>query len=98
MMAVGEGIVRAHDRTMLVQHSGHIQITKAWALSLLKRIGYVKRKATTKTMLGLSGEEIETVRRCLLKQVARMVKLRDIPDNLVINLDQTGIKLVPAGD
>lgn len=27
-----------------------------------------------------------------------MVKLREIPDKLVINLDQTGVKLVPAGD
>ena len=98
VMAVGEGIVNAHDRTMLVQHGGHIQITKAWALLLLKRIGYVKRKTTNKTTPGLSGEEIETVRRRFLKQEAQMVKLRDISDKLVINLDQTGIKLVPAGD
>ena len=27
-----------------------------------------------------------------------MVQLRSIPDSLIINLDQTGIKLVPAGD
>ena len=59
VMAVGEGMVRAHDRTMLVQHGGHIQITKAWALSFLKRTGFVKSKATTKSMPGLSGEEIE---------------------------------------
>ncbi len=39
VMAVGEGMVRAHDRTLLVQYGGHIQITKAWALSLLKRMG-----------------------------------------------------------
>ena len=98
VMAVGEGMVRAHDRTLLVQHSGHIQITKAWALSLLKRMDYVKRKATTKSTPGISGEEIERVRKSFLKQVARMVKLRDILDNLIINLDQTGIKLIPVGD
>ena len=28
VMAAGEGIVRAHDRTLLVQHGGHIWITK----------------------------------------------------------------------
>ena len=27
-----------------------------------------------------------------------MVKLRDILDNLIINPDQTGVKLVPTGD
>ena len=98
VMAVGEGMVKAHDRTMLVQHGGHIQITKAWALSLLKRMGYVKRKATTKSTPGMSGEEFKRVRKEFLKQIAGIVKLQDIPDNLIINLDQTGIKLVPAGD
>ena len=27
-----------------------------------------------------------------------MVKLKEIPDSLIINLDQTGIKLVPTED
>lgn len=98
VMAAGEGIVRAHDRTLLVQHGGHIQITKSWAMSLMNRMGFVKRKATTKSTPGLSGEDFERVKKGYLKQLARMVKLRDIPDNLIINLDQTGVKLVPTGD
>ena len=98
VMAAGEGIVRAHDRTQLVQHGGHIQITKTWALSLLKRIGFVKRKASTKATPNMSGEEFQRVKDRFLKQLARMVQLRNVPDNLIINLDQTGVKLVPAGD
>ena len=90
-------MVKAHDRTMLVQHGGHIQITKAWAMSLLQRMGFIKRKVTTKSTPGLSDEQIEAVRRSFLKQVARMVKLCDIPDSLIINLDQTGMKLEPSG-
>ena len=78
VMAAGEGIVRAHDRTLLVQHGGHIQITKTWALSLLKRMGFVKRKATTKSTPNMSGEKFERVKAGFLKQVARMVQLRDI--------------------
>ena len=38
------------------------------------------------------------MRKEFLKQIAGIVKLQDIPDNLIINLDQTGIKLVPASD
>ncbi len=49
VMAAGERLVRAYDRTLLVDHGGHITITKSWAMSLLKRMGYVKRKATTKS-------------------------------------------------
>ena len=98
VMAAGESLIKAHDRTMLVQHGGHIQITKSWAMSLLKRMGFVKRKATTKSTPGMSSEVFERMKAVLLKQLARMVKLRDIPDSLIINLDQTGVKLVPTGD
>ena len=101
VMAAGEGfIVRAHDRTQLMQHGGYIQITKTWALSLLKRMGFVKCKATTKSTPSMSGEDFERVKAEFLKQVAGMVKLCSIPDSLIIrvNLDQTGLKHVPTGD
>ena len=98
MMAAGEGMVKAHDRTLLVQHGGHIRITKAWAISLLSRMGYVKHKATTKATPGLSAEKFDQVKKQFLKQIARMAVLRNIPDSLIINLDQTGVKLVPTGD
>ena len=98
VMAVGLGMIRAHDRTLLVEHGGHIAITKAWAMSLLQRMGYVKRKATTKSAPGITPEVFESLKDGFLKQVARMVQLRNIPDCLIINLDQTGVKLIPVGD
>ena len=80
-MAAGEGLIKAHDRTMLVQHGGHILITKSWAMSLLKRMGFVKRKATTKSTPGMSSEVFKRMKAVFLKQLARMVKLQDIPDS-----------------
>ena len=38
------GIVAARDSGLLREHRDHINITKAWAKFLLKRMGYVKRK------------------------------------------------------
>ena len=69
VMAAGEGIVIAHDRTLLVAHGGHITITKSWAMSLLKRMGYVKRKATTKSSPGMSGEDFERMKKGFLQQI-----------------------------
>ena len=46
IMADAEGTVSARDVAMLSLHGGHIQITKTWAESLLKRMGYVKRKCS----------------------------------------------------
>ena len=88
VMAAAEGLVRAYDRTMLEEYGGHVAITKSWAMSLLGRMGYVKRKATTKANPGMSEKEFEEVRAGFLKQIARMVKLREIPDSLILNLDQ----------
>ena len=98
VMAAAKGLVRAHDRSLLVEHGGYIKISKFWDQSLLERMNYVKHKATTKSTHGMSSQEFERVETRFLKQIARMVKLREIPDSLIINLDQTGIKLVPTGD
>lgn len=45
-MAAAEGIVITHDQSLLTKHGGHILITKAWARSILTRMGYVKRKCS----------------------------------------------------
>ncbi len=39
------------DRTRLAEFGGHAKLTKAWAVSLLQRMGYTKRKGTTKSSL-----------------------------------------------
>ena len=45
-MAAAEGIIAARDLGKLREHGGHIHIMKAWAKSLLVRMGYVKRKCS----------------------------------------------------
>ena len=47
-IAAAEGIVMAHNCSLLVQHGGYIELTHDWALSLLSRTGFIKRKTTTK--------------------------------------------------
>ena len=42
VMAAAVGIVSSRDMTKLSSHGGFINITKTWAKSLPKRMGYVK--------------------------------------------------------
>jgi hypothetical protein len=42
--AAAKGIVLSHDRSLLFENGGHIELTKSWARSLLKRMNMVKRK------------------------------------------------------
>ena len=97
-IAAAEGIIMAHNRSLLVQHGGYIELTRDWALSLLNRMGFVKRKATTKAKSQHSGEEFQMLKKQYLQQVVSMIKVHNIPESLVINLDQTGLNLVPSGD
>ena len=98
VMAAAEGIVRAHDRSLLAENDGDIKITTTWAISLLSRMGYVKRKATTKSTPGMSEDRFLQMKSRFLKQISSTVILRDIPDKLVLNLDQTGIKIIPLSE
>ena len=61
-------------------------------------MAYVKHKATTQATPGMSTENFKRVKKGFLQQIGRMVKLRNFPDSLIINLDQTGIKFIPIGD
>ena len=69
-----------------------------WARSLLIRIGYVKRKATTKANPKLPELKFLQLKASFLQKTAAMVRAHAIPPELVINLDETGIELVPVGN
>ena len=96
VIATAEGIIKATDRTMLIENGGHIQLTLAWAYSLLQRMGFVQRKATTKTKTSLWKSELELAKKSYLKRIKKAVADAKIPAELVINWDQTGVNVVPA--
>lgn len=97
VLAAAEGIVVSKDRTVLTENGGHAALTRGWALSLLKQMGYVKRKASTKTGK-LSNEQFEHRQHKFLLEISGMVRAHNIPDELVMNWDQTGLYLVPSGN
>ena len=47
-IACAEGIVRSKDSNLLSCNGGHISLSKHWGKHLLSRMGYVKRRASTK--------------------------------------------------
>ena len=95
VMAAAEGIIAARDLGKLREHGGHIHITKAWAKSLLVRMGYVKRKCSNagKTSV-LHFKELQDA---FLTDIQAEVVMNDIPHELIINWDQTALQLVPTG-
>ena len=48
VIAAATEIVRRHNSHLLAVNSGHIVLTKDWAQYMLQKMGYAKRKATSK--------------------------------------------------
>ena len=94
LISAGEGIVRGHDASLLSSNGGSLDITKDWAKYLMKRMGFSKRKATTKSTL--SHYDFDKVREIYLNNVSSIVVMEEIPPSLIINWDQTGTHFVPV--
>ena len=98
VIAAAVGIITAHDRNLLVQNGGYINLTRDWGLSLLSRMGFVKRKATTKAKPQIDCQKFQQIKQTYLQRVVAIVRCHKIPEKLVINLDQTGLNIVPSGE
>lgn len=95
VVAAAEGIVAARDSGLLREHGGHIEISKAWAKSLFKRMGYVKRKSSNAGKVTVS--HLNELKEAYLADIQAEVVMNEIPHELIFNWDQTAIQLVPTG-
>ena len=75
-----------------------IQALDAHAKSLLTRMGYVKRKCTTNCAgKNVTLEDYDERKISFQSQISRVLAVHSIPEDLIINFDQTDISLVQAG-
>lgn len=70
-----------NNKSLLSDFGGPITLEKEWARSVLQRMGFSKRRAT-------STSKVELKRNYLIN-VYSIVKMEEIPDSLIINWDQT---------
>ena len=94
VMACAEGVITNHDSNLLASNGGYITITKDWAKSLLSRMGFVKRHASTSAKV--SPQSFDKLKEQFLFDAKCLIGMEEIPDSLVINWDQTGIQYVPV--
>uniref|UniRef100_A0A1X7SP85 HTH CENPB-type domain-containing protein n=1 Tax=Amphimedon queenslandica TaxID=400682 RepID=A0A1X7SP85_AMPQE len=94
-VSCARGIVLKANPDYLASNGGHIVLTNHWGKHLLRRMGFVKWRATTKAKVMV--ENFEEVKAQFLLDVKAVVEFYDIPSSLIINWDQTGIHYVPVG-
>ena len=95
-IASATGIIRRHDSNLLAVNGGHIILTKHWEKYLMERMGYVKRKATTKAKVTV--EDIASLKKQYLLDIRGLVEMEEIPQDLVLNWDQTAVNYVPVSN
>ena len=95
VVGAARGILLSRNRLQLAEFGGHIQLSRQWAYHLLTRMKFVRRKATTSKNKHKPAD-FAKVKTAFLNDVASVVKMEEIPPELILNWDQTGIHLVPA--
>ena len=95
VIATGKGIVidKASD-TSIASISPDIYMTKDWAKYLMKHMGMVKRRASTKAKTTVIN--FDELKETFLQDIKHSMLMDEIPPELVINFDQTGIHYVPV--
>ena len=57
-------------------------------------MGYVKRKATSKAKVTV--EDLASLKRQYLLDIRGIVEMEEIPQDLILNWDQTAVNYVPV--
>ena len=93
VVASAQGIVMNKNPDLLSSNgAGGIKLASDWAKSLLNMMGYVKRKACSKAKVDVA--QFQQLKDFLL-EIKTIVSMDEIPPELVINFDQTGLNYVP---
>ena len=86
IMAAAKGIVLHHDKALLREHGGALEIGKSWAESLMSRMQSVKLKATRAAWK--ISDDFETVKKAFLVCVTDTVHgAGNPPPELIINFE-----------
>ena len=93
-MAVGTAIVESNNRMLLSKHGGSIEITNNWARSLLHHMSFVKRREGSTRKIAVAN--FDEIKEQFLLDIQAVTMMEEIPFDLILNWDQTGIHVVPG--
>ena len=94
-IATAMGIAKAMKPSLLKENGGFLDAqSRAFGKSLLSRMCYVKRKGTKACKK--VPDNLEELRSAFVASIASKMAKHNIPPSLVINLDETGLPLVPV--
>ena len=94
VIAGARRLLLSMDKTKLAEFGGPATLSRGWARSLLTRMKFTKRMGTTAAKV--IPENFDELRLKFLQEIVDIVKMEEVPPQLVLNWDQTRLNLVPA--
>ena len=70
------------------------KLTKEWAKSVLRRMGFTKRRTNTKCKV--NPDNFDEIKQQYLIDIRAAIEMDDILPSLVINWEHTATKIVPS--
>ena len=95
-ITLATAIIKQCKPSLLKDHGGHLNLTRHWCESLMKRMGLTKRKAT-KAARALP-ENFNQEKQLYLSTIAQHIQDHQVPDSMVINFDQTEVNIIPSSE
>ena len=86
--------MRSKDANLLAVKDGTIYSSKDWAKCILKRVGWVKRRSSTKAKVIVPN--IDEIKQKFLQDVKNPIAMDEIPADMIIKWDQTGVNYIPV--
>ena len=80
---------------LLLENGGHLILGESWAESPTQRLGFSCRRATEVFRKKPQDYELQ---RSFLFQIEQLVYKKKIPDDMVLNMDQTAVRMVPTAN
>ena len=94
VVGIGRGLLLKHKKTSHVNSSDVIELSRVWARSVLRRMEFSKRRANSTSKV-LPDDFVELKKQFLI-DIKSVVKFEEIPEELILNWDQTAMKIVPS--
>ena len=96
VMSIARAVVKYHRKSLLSEYGGSVHIGKPLAESILRRLGFSKRKGTKSVKV--LPEDFSKVKSDFLDRVSNAVHKYSINDSMIVNVDETGVNIVPVGN
>ena len=98
--SVARGIIEANDRSILIENGGYLTLNHQCGRNVLYRIArdgkkMTRRKGTTEK-IPVSPGLLKEVKLNYQRQIKLLQSWNDIPDDLIINFDQTPLSYVSS--